>query len=116
MNVVTITLDLSKSGGKERVRIGRWDRDGTTVSATINDGGKPVDLDGMDVAMIMRLSDGSVLELPCDTDESVATATLDESDVGDCSVTIAYVRVVDGERTYSTDRFKVDILAGRESA
>lgn len=114
MNIQTISLDLSKAGGHERIRVGRWDSNGTTVRALVHDGGCPVDLDGMDVSLAMRLSDGSALEYPCETDGNAATATLDESDVGNRAVAFAYVRVEDGERVYSTERFSIVLLEGGE--
>lgn len=108
-----IELDLDKSHDRRvAVRMGAGDMNATTIVAEIFDNNAPVDLTGMDVTLVMRLGDGTVMELPCSVDGGVATVTVNERDIGRRRVHVSYMRVDDGDVTYSTERFDVVMLEG----
>lgn len=109
MNVQEVTLDLTKlHAAKQTVYIGRGDRGGTTVRATVNEAGKALDMGGMAVSLTLPL--GSVA---CEVDGCTATCVLGESLVPD-GTEFAHLRITDGERAYSTERFRIVTLSGHK--
>jgi hypothetical protein len=109
MNTQRIALDLSKRMTvKPTVYIGRGDRRGTTVVATVTESGLPLGLGGMTATLALPLGDA-----PCTTDGDTITCVLGESYVPD-GTEHAYFNIIDGERRYSTSRFRIVTLEGAE--
>ena len=109
MNTQRIALDLSKRlTVKPTVYVGRGDRRGTTVVATVTESGIPLDMDGMAATLALPLGD-----VPCTTDGDAITCVLGESYVPD-GTEVAYFDISDGGRRYSTSRFRIVTLEGAE--
>lgn len=111
MNTQRMTLDLSKKHStKPTIYVGRGDRGGTRLLATITDTGIPLALDGMDVSLSLPLGD-----VVCEVDGSVATCEFGEELVPD-GTEHAYILIATGERAYSTQRMRVVTLTGYTEA
>jgi len=99
VNTQDVRLDLTKLyAAKQTVYVGRGDRAGTTIRATVTEAGEALDMTDMAVALVLPL--GSI---PCEVDGCAATCTLGE---------FACLRIVDGENAYSTERFRIVTLSG----
>lgn len=112
MNVQTIALDLSKSGPGPCVAVGQGDASGTTIAAEIYDGGAPADLSGSTAYLVALLPDRKhYYRGSCTVSGSTASCTVDEEKL--CAVAgytdEAYFTVAKGGRTYSTQRFSIEI-------
>ena len=107
MNTQDVRLDLTKLyAAKQTVYVGRGDRAGTTIRATVTEAGEALDMTDMAVALVLPL--GSI---PCEVDGCAATCTLGEELVPD-GTEFACLRIVDGENAYSTERFRIVTLSG----
>lgn len=107
MNEQRLTLDLSKRlSTKPTVYVGRGDLHGTTIVATVTESGIPLDMDGMTVALKLPLGD-----VPCTVDGEEVTCVLGESYVPH-GTEVAYFEIVDGDRRYSTSRFRIVTIEG----
>ena len=107
MNEQRIALDLSKRlTVKPTVYVGRGDRHGTTIVTTVTESGLPLDMDGMAATLALPLGDA-----PCTTDGDTITCVLGESYVPD-GTEHAYFNIIDGERRYSTSRFRIVNVEG----
>ena len=107
MNEQRIALDLSKRlTAKPTVYIGRGDRHGTTVVATVTESGIPLDMDGMAATLKLPLGDA-----PCVTDGDAVTCVLGEQLVPD-GTEFAHFDISDGDRRYSTSRFRIVTFEG----
>ena len=112
MNVQAIALDLSKSGPGPCVAVGQGDASGTTISAEIYDNGEPADLAGSTAYLVALLPDREhYYRGSCTVSGSTASCTVDEEKL--CAVAgytdEAYFTVAKGGRTYSTQRFSLEI-------
>ena len=121
MNVQTIELELSKERALAQVvRIGQGDSDGTTIAATVYDGGVSAQLSGMSARFCMRLPDGThyVRDSDCSVSGSQITYVVDEEHCASVhgKTEDAYFELVDGETVYSTSRFTVIVLRSAEDA
>ena len=116
MNTVEIDLDISKGGATPQVvTIGQGDRGGTTIAASVFDGGDPVDLTGKTAMLEARLPDGQsyVRDINCTCEGNVVTYKVDEEHVAAIAgiTDDAYFDILDGpEVVYSTNRFRLEIL------
>lgn len=112
MNTQTLDLDIGKRGNGQCIKIGQGDSGGTTIKATIYDNGATVDLTGATAQFVVRLPDrihyyrgtasvsGSTVSHVCDESKLATPGFTDE----------AYFVFVIGDKTYSTERFSLDIL------
>jgi len=116
MNTVEIDLDISKGGATPQVvTIGQGDRGGTTIAASVFDGGDPVDLTGKTAMLEARLPDGQsyVRDINCTCEGNVVTYKVDEEHVAAIAgiTDDAYFDILEGpEVVYSTNRFRLEIL------
>ena len=113
MNTQTIDLDIGKRGNGQCIRIGQGDSGGTTIKATIYDNGATVDLTGATAQFVVRLPDrihyyrgtasvsGSTVSYVCDESKLAASPGFTDE---------AYFVLAIGGKTYSTERFSLDIL------
>ena len=107
MNTQRITLDMSKRlSTRPTVYVGRGDRRGTNVIATVTASGLPLNMSGMTARL--RLPRGSV---PCGVSGDSITCAIDEGYVQD-GTEDAYFEISDGDRRYSTSRFRIVTLEG----
>lgn len=107
MNTQRIALDLSKRlSTKPTIYVGRGDRHGTTIVATVTESGIPLDMDGMAAVLALPMGDAA-----CTTDGDTITCVLGESFVPD-GTEIAYFEIEDGGRRYSTSRFRIVTVEG----
>ena len=107
MNEQRIALDLSKRlSVKPTMDVGRGDRHGTTIGATVTESGIPLDMDGMAATLALPLGDAA-----CTVDGDTITCVLGEGYVPD-GTEIAHFDIVDGERRYSTSRFRIVTVEG----
>lgn len=107
MNEQRIALDLSKRlSTKPTVYVGRGDHNGTTVVASVTESGLPLQMDGMTATLALPLGDA-----PCTVSGDAITCELGESLVPN-GTEIAYFDIDDGERRYSTSRFRIVTLEG----
>ena len=107
MNTQYLTLDLSKKfSSKPTIYVGRGDVGGTTIAASFTDAGIPIALDGMEVTFTLPLG-----EMPCTIDGNTASCTLGESLVPN-GTEHAHYTIIDGERTYTTQRLRIVTLEG----
>lgn len=107
MNVQRVTLDLSKKfSSKPTVYVGRGDVGGTTIAASFTDTGLPISLVGMDVTLTLPMGD-----MLCVVDGDTASCTLGESIVPE-GTEHAHYTIVDGDRTYTTQRLRIVTLEG----
>lgn len=113
MNVQTLDLDIGKRGNGQCIRIGQGDSGGTTITATIYDNGSAIDLTGTTVELVVRLPDRiHYYRAECTVSGSTATHVCDESKLAAVPgfTDEAYFVLVIGGKTYSTERFSLDIL------
>lgn len=104
MNTRRITLDLNKSPCLTPVVFRRTDHGGVTLVVDITDAGEAVSLSSATVTLVAMCSTGNA-ELPCIVSGSTATTTFGESGISESC--IAYLRIVVGDRKYSTARFRI---------
>ena len=116
MNTQRIDLDISKGGGTPQVvTIGQGDHGGTTIAASVYDGGEPIDLADMTAMFEVRLPDGRTYarDINCECEGNVITYKVDEEHVAAIAgiTDDAYFDILDGpEVVYSTNRFRLEIL------
>lgn len=116
MNRQTIELDISKpERGHAAVRLAQGDSGGAEIEALIYDHGEEVQLDSCEAWLVATLPDGrGRYRAKCATSGNAAIATVDESRL--CAVPgytdEAYFSVAKDGRTYSTERFALDIERG----
>lgn len=115
MNIQSIALDVNKKASTIPVlRLRQGDRNGTTLSVEMYDGGTALDLTGYAVKFCMRIPGGAgMYETAGTVSGNVATFTIDETyaaaAVGETCV--AYVRIEQGETfACSTGNVHVVIL------
>lgn len=113
MNERTIELDISKEGAGTCLRIGQGDAGGTTIKALLYDNGTELALDGCSAWLVALLPNRrNYYRGACTVSGNEATHVVDESKL--CSVPgytdEAYFTVTKDGRTYSTERFALDIL------
>ena len=113
MNNRTIELDISKEGAGTFVRVAQGDDGGTTIKALIYDNGAELALSGAAVWLVVLLPNKrNYYRGQCTVSGNAATITVDESKL--CSVPgytdEAYFTVTIGDKTYSTERFAIEIL------
>ena len=114
MNEKRVALDLSKPEGfVPELRIGRGDRRGLTLVATIRDNGILADLDGMDATLRTRIG-GSTVDLPCVVSGSTVTCEVDAHAIGG-GTDFAYIAIQDGDRAYSTERMSIVVVDGNDT-
>lgn len=114
MNVRNVTLDISKpTSVVHELRVGRGDRRGLTLRATIEDNGIMVDLSGMTATLQMRVG-GTSVDLPCTVSGNTVTCEVDASMVGG-GTDFAYIAIQDGDRAYSTERMRITVVDGNDS-
>lgn len=109
-----LNLDISKlTDFVPTVYVGAGDHNGTTLDIDILDWGIPADITGMTASVEIRLSDGSVLSVPCAvTSPNRASATIDARYLDGLQVHFAYLAIADGDRMYSTERFEIVVVPG----
>lgn len=116
MNLIEIDLDVSKASGTPQVvTIGQGDHGGTTIAASVYDGGEPIDLADMTAMFEVRLPDGRTYarDVNCTCEGNVVTYKVDEEHIAAIAGTTddAYFDILDGpEVVYSTNRFRLEIL------
>lgn len=113
VNTQTLSLDISKQGVGDFVKVGQGDDGGTTIRALIYDNGSELTLTGCAVWLVVRLPNKrNYYRGQCSVSGNAATITVDESKL--CSVAgytdEAYFTVTKGDRTYSTERFAIEML------
>lgn len=114
MNEKRVTLDLCKPTGiVPELRVGRGDRRGLRLVATIKDNGVAVNLSGMSATLQMRVG-GSTVDLPCTVSGSTVTCEVDAHVIGD-GTDFAYIAIQDGDRAYSTERMCIVVVDGNDS-
>ena len=114
MNEKRVTLDLSKPPGfVPELRIGRGDRRGLTLVATIKDNGAAVNLTGMTATLKMRVG-ASTVDLPCTVSGSTVTCEVDAHAIGG-GTDFAYIAIQDGDRAYSTERMSIVVVDGNDT-
>ena len=112
MAVQRVTLDIGKlSTRAQYIRMGEGDRNATTIEAHVRDGGVPVDLTGMAVTLEIMSGPTRLDVIACAVNVDKVICHIDESRVTVPDAT-AYVRIDDGPRVYSTDRFHIVTLPG----
>ena len=113
MNEKRVTLDVSKpTGFVPELRIGRGDRRGLTLVATIKDNGIPPDLYGTVATLRVRVGSSSA-SIPCVVSGSTVTCEVDSHNVGS-STDFAYISIQDGDRAYSTERMRIVVVDGND--
>ena len=116
MNTQKIDLDISKPDAiTPTVTIGQGDKGGTTIEASIYDGGAEVSLAGKSAMLEVRLPDGKsyVRDAHCTVSGNKITYIVDEEHVGAIAgiTDEAYFDILDGPSViYSTNRFRLRIL------
>lgn len=114
MNTQRIALDLSKpTGFVPELRIGRGDRRGLTLVATIKDNGATTDLTGMTATLKMRVG-ATAIDLPCTVSGSTVTCEVNAEGV-DGGTGFAYFAIQDGSSTYSTERMSIVVVDGNDT-
>ena len=116
MNEQNIYLDINKAvTPTQMIRIGQGDKGGTTIVASIYDGGDAIDLTDMTVRFEMRLPNSSmyVRDSSCTASGNVITYVVDEEHVAATHgiTEVAYFDILDGNDViYSTERFTIEVL------
>lgn len=117
MNVRQISLDIDKRHAiREPITIAQGDRNGTTIAATIYDGGTLVTTSGLSARFRMRLPDGRHFYEKTATwnaASGTATVTIDETQAASAPGTTAdaYFELLSGTTViHSTSRFSVRVL------
>lgn len=115
MNQKRVTLDLSKpTGFVPELRIGRGDRRGLTLVATIKDNGATTDLTGMSATLKIRVG-ATALDVPATASGSTVTCEVDAHAIDGAGAGIAYVAIHDGSSTYSTERMSIVVVDGSDT-
>lgn len=112
-NTRTLELDISKEGTGACVKVGQGDDGGTTIKALIYDNGAEFALSGATAWLVVLLPNKrNYYRGQCSVSGNAATITVDESKL--CSVPgytdEAYFTITKDGKTYSTERFALDIL------
>lgn len=117
MNTRTISLDIDKRHAvREPITIAQGDKNGTTIVATIYDGGTLVTTSGLTARFRMRLPDGRHFYEKTATwnaASGTATVTIDETQAASAPGTTseAYFELLSGTTViHSTSRFSVRVL------
>lgn len=116
MNTLELSLDLSKETRLQQpIRIRQGDLEGTTIMATIYDGGVAAETTGLAAYVVMELPDHEhYYRKQAALSGNVATVTIDEAEAA--SVTgmtdNAYFQLVGEGVIYSTSRFTVVVIKG----
>ena len=117
MNEQHIALDVSKRPATAQVvHIRQGDRNGTALAAAITDNGAPLDLTGLEAALVAKLPDGALYEADGEVSGDVATFEIDETEAAAAIGTtgLAYVEITGTDTICSTQAFTIEILpAGR---
>lgn len=113
MNTRTLELDISKEGAGACVKVGQGDDGGTTIKALIYDNGAEFALSGATAWLVVLLPNKrNYYRGQCSVSGNSATITVDESKL--CSVSgytdEAYFTITKSGKTYSTERFAIEIL------
>lgn len=112
-NTRTLELDISKEGAGTCIKVGQGDDGGTTINALIYDNGDEFSLSGATAWLVVLLPNKrNYYRGQCSVSGNAATITVDESKL--CSVAgytdEAYFTVTKSGKTYSTERFAIEIL------
>ena len=112
-NTRTLELDISKEGSGTCIKVGQGDDGGTTINALIYDNGDEFSLSGATAWLVVLLPNKrNYYRGQCSVSGNAATITVDESKL--CSVAgytdEAYFTVTKSGKTYSTERFAIEIL------
>ena len=112
-NTRTLELDISKQGSGTCIKVGQGDDGGTTIKALIYDNGAEFSLSGATAWLVVLLPNKrNYYRGQCSVSGNAATITVDESKL--CSVSgytdEAYFTVTKSGKTYSTERFAIEIL------
>lgn len=112
-NTRTLELDISKEGAGTCIKVGQGDDGGTTIKALIYDNGTEFSLSGATAWLVVLLPNKrNYYRGQCSVSGNAATITVDESKL--CSVSgytdEAYFTVTKSGKTYSTERFAIEIL------
>lgn len=112
-NTRTLELDISKEGAGTCIKVGQGDDGGTTIKALIYDNGAEFSLSGATAWLVVLLPNKrNYYRGQCSVSGNAATITVDESKL--CSVSgytdEAYFTVTKSGKTYSTERFSIEIL------
>lgn len=112
-NTRTLELDISKEGAGTCIKVGQGDDGGTTIKALIYDNGAEFSLSGATAWLVVLLPNKrNYYRGQCSVSGNAATITVDESKL--CSVygytDEAYFTVTKSGKTYSTERFAIEIL------
>ena len=112
-NTRTLELDISKEGAGTCIKVGQGDDGGTTIKALIYDNGAEFSLSGATAWLVVLLPNKrNYYRGQCSVSGNAATITVDESKL--CSVSgytdEAYFTVTKSGKTYSTERFAIEIL------
>lgn len=112
-NTRTLELDISKEGSGTCIKVGQGDDGGTTIKALIYDNGAEFSLSGATAWLVVLLPNKrNYYRGQCSVSGNAATITVDESKL--CSVSgytdEAYFTVTKSGKTYSTERFAIEIL------
>lgn len=112
-NTRTLELDISKEGAGTCIKVGQGDDGGTTIKALIYDNGAEFSLSGATARLVVLLPNKrNYYRGQCSVSGNAATITVDESKL--CSVSgytdEAYFTVTKSGKTYSTERFAIEIL------
>lgn len=114
MSTQHINLDITKSiFPGQIIRMGQGDSSGTTIVASIYDGGMPLQLDGKSAVFMMRQPDNEhyVRDINCSVSGNTVTYVVNEENVASVRgyTDEAYFDIIDGQTIYSTTRFRVKI-------
>lgn len=112
-NTRTLELDISKEGTGDCIKVGQGDAGGTTINALIYDNGAEFALSGATVWLVVMLPNRrNYYRGQCSVSGNTATITVDEAKL--CGVPgytdEAYFTITTGGKTYSTERFAIEIL------
>lgn len=112
-NTRTLELDISKEGTGDCIKVGQGDAGGTTINALIYDNGAEFALSGATVWLVVMLPNRrNYYRGQCSVRGNTATITVDEAKL--CGVPgytdEAYFTITTGGKTYSTERFAIEIL------
>ena len=114
MNEKRVALDLSKlTGVVPELRVGRGDRRGLTLVATVKDNGTDADLTGMTATLKIRVG-ATALDVPATVSGGSVTCEVDAEGVGG-GTGFAYFAIQDGDRMYSTERMSVVVVDGNDT-
>ena len=117
MNEQRMALDVSKRHPAAHiVRIRQGDENGTTLSVAIERNGQPLDMTGLEAALVAKLPDGTLYEVGGEVSGNIAEFGIDETEAAAAVGTaeLAYVEITGADMVCSTQAFTLVILpAGR---